>query len=105
MSHGHGGIGEKKKLGGAVRRAGRMGGGARAAAEPEYEILNDATLEILTKTAVSLACAGMDIIAPSDMMDGRVAAIRKGLDQAGFANTPILSYAAKFASGFYGPFR
>ncbi|MFZ3210240.1 MAG: porphobilinogen synthase [Terriglobales bacterium] len=72
---------------------------------PEYEIVNDATLEILVKTAVSQARAGMDIIAPSDMMDGRVAAIRKGLDEAGFINTPILSYAAKFASAFYGPFR
>jgi porphobilinogen synthase len=75
------------------------------AAAPEYEILNDPTLEILARTAVSQAQAGMDIIAPSDMMDGRVAAIRKGLDEAGFINTPILSYAAKFASGFYGPFR
>src|SRR5271167_1059798 len=71
----------------------------------EYEIVNDATLEILVKTAVSQARAGMDIIAPSDMMDGRVAAIRKGLDEAGFINIPILSYAAKFASAFYGPFR
>jgi porphobilinogen synthase len=71
----------------------------------EYEILNDETVDILAKTSVSLAQAGMDIIAPSDMMDGRVAAIRKSLDQAGFHNTPILSYAAKFASGFYGPFR
>jgi len=105
MSHGHCGIVEQKKIAGTSSSAGKSGAAARAAAEPEYEILNDATLEILTKTAVSLACAGMDIIAPSDMMDGRVAAIRKGLDQAGFANTPILSYAAKFASGFYGPFR
>ena len=71
----------------------------------EYEIVNDATLEILAKTAVSQARAGMDIIAPSDMMDGRVAAIRKALDEAGFTNIPILSYAAKFASAFYGPFR
>jgi porphobilinogen synthase len=70
-----------------------------------YEILNDATLELLARTSVSLARAGVDIIAPSDMMDGRVAAIRKALDQAGLPNTPILSYAAKFASGFYGPFR
>ena len=72
---------------------------------PEYEIVNDATLEILAKTSVSLARAGVDIIAPSDMMDGRVAAIRKALDEATLINTPILSYAAKFASGFYGPFR
>ncbi len=71
----------------------------------EYEILNDATLELLARTSVSLANSGVDIIAPSDMMDGRVAAIRKALDQAGLSNTPILSYAAKFASGFYGPFR
>jgi porphobilinogen synthase len=75
------------------------------AAQPEYEIVNDATLEILAKTSVSLARAGVDIVAPSDMMDGRVAAIRKALDAAGWTNTPILSYAAKFASGFYGPFR
>src|SRR4029078_5159932 len=78
---------------------------AEAAIAAEYEIENDATLDILAKTAVSQAQAGIDIIAPSDMMDGRVAAIRKGLDEAGFINTPILSYAAKFASGFYGPFR
>ncbi len=66
---------------------------------------NDATLELLAKTAVSQAAAGADVIAPSDMMDGRVAAIRKALDQKGFADTPILSYAAKYASSFYGPFR
>ncbi|HEU5452943.1 MAG TPA: porphobilinogen synthase [Terriglobales bacterium] len=75
------------------------------AVEPEMEIVNDASLEILARTAVSQARAGMDVIAPSDMMDGRVAAIRKALDDAGFTNTPVLSYAAKFASGFYGPFR
>jgi porphobilinogen synthase len=66
---------------------------------------NDATLENLAKQSVSLAEAGADIIAPSDMMDGRVGAIRQALDAAGFADTPILSYAVKFASGFYGPFR
>ena len=71
----------------------------------EYEIVNDATLELLARTSVSLARAGVDIIAPSDMMDGRVGAIRSALDHAGLANTPILSYAAKFASAFYGPFR
>ncbi len=75
------------------------------AANSSYEILNDPTLELLARTSVSLAKAGIDIIAPSDMMDGRVAAIRRALDAAGFVNTPILSYAAKFASGFYGPFR
>jgi porphobilinogen synthase len=66
---------------------------------------NDATLENLARQAVSLAEAGADVIAPSDMMDGRVGAIRRALDGAGFADTPILSYAVKFASGFYGPFR
>lgn len=74
-------------------------------AQPDYEILNDATLDLLAKTSVSLARAGVDVIAPSDMMDGRVAAIRKALDEAQFENTPILSYAAKFSSAFYGPFR
>lgn len=85
MSHGHCGV---------VKKSGES-----------YEIVNDASLEILAKAAVSQAKAGMDIIAPSDMMDGRVAAIRKALDAAGYLNTPILSYAAKFASAFYGPFR
>jgi porphobilinogen synthase len=78
---------------------------AARAAESNYEIVNDASLELLARTSVSLAKAGIDVIAPSDMMDGRVAAIRRSLDEAGFINTPILSYAAKFASGFYGPFR
>jgi porphobilinogen synthase len=75
------------------------------ASQTNYEIDNDASLELLARTSVSLARAGIDIIAPSDMMDGRVAAIRRALDEASFTNTPILSYAAKFASGFYGPFR
>ena len=66
---------------------------------------NDATLENLAKQSVSLAESGADVIAPSDMMDGRVGAIRQALDASGFADTPILSYAVKFASGFYGPFR
>jgi len=66
---------------------------------------NDATLELLARTAVSHARAGADMVAPSDMMDGRVRAIREELDSDGFADTPILSYAAKFASAFYGPFR
>ncbi len=100
MSHGHCGIvkAEAQSL------------GAAAAAPPtatqyEYEILNDASLELLARTSVSLARAGVDVIAPSDMMDGRVGAIRTALDKSGFENTPILSYAAKFSSGFYGPFR
>ena len=69
------------------------------------DVDNDATLPWLAKTAVSHARAGADMIAPSDMMDGRVAAIRSALDLAGFSNTPIFAYAAKFASVFYGPFR
>ena len=99
MSHGHCGIVQTtpQSLGAAVA--------APASAATQYEIVNDATLELLSRTAVSLARAGIDIIAPSDMMDGRVGAIRKALDHHGFTNTPILSYAAKFASGFYGPFR
>jgi porphobilinogen synthase len=69
------------------------------------EIVNDATVEVLQQMAVLLAQAGFDIVAPSDMMDGRIGAIRAALDQAALTNTAILSYAAKFASGFYGPFR
>lgn len=69
------------------------------------EILNDETLPLLAKAAVTYAQAGADIIAPSDMMDKRVAAIREALDENGFINIPILSYSAKFASGYYGPFR
>lgn len=71
----------------------------------EGEILNDETLPLLSAAAVSLAQAGADVIAPSDMMDGRVSAIRKALDENGYINTPIMSYAAKYASAFYGPFR
>src|SRR5271157_3950051 len=98
MSHGHCGIVKAmpQSLGAAV---------ATPPATTEYEIVNDASLELLARTSVSLAKAGIDIIAPSDMMDGRVAAIRRALDKSGFENTPVLSYAAKFASGFYGPFR
>src|SRR6266536_855030 len=100
MSHGHCGI---------VKPAAPRSVGAAVASPPatgtEFEIVNDATLELLARTSVSLAKAGIDIIAPSDMMDGRVAAIREDLDKAGYENTPILSYAAKFASAFYGPFR
>jgi porphobilinogen synthase len=106
MSHGHCGIVRvNDKVNG---KTGPQSVGAAAAAPPaaeEYEIVNDASLELLARTSVSLARSGVDIIAPSDMMDGRVGAIRGALDLAGFANTPILSYAAKFSSGFYGPFR
>ncbi len=69
------------------------------------EICNDSTLPLLSKTALSHVKAGADIVAPSDMMDGRIGAIRSALDQNGFQNTPILSYAVKYASGYYGPFR
>jgi len=85
-SHGHCGIVHKRRDG-------------------TLDVDNDATLELLARSAVSHAEAGADIVAPSDMMDGRVAAIRCALDKTGFEQTPILSYAAKFASGFYGPFR
>jgi porphobilinogen synthase len=88
-SHGHCGI------------VARDGEGIDAA----YEIENDSSLNLLAKTAVSLAAAGADIVAPSDMMDGRVGAIRSALDAAGLQQTPIMSYAAKFASAFYGPLR
>jgi len=123
MSHGHCGIVETDKVRQEVSATlrdlesqGKKAVAVRVGAPPtaatlasataeDYEILNDASLELLTKTAVSQAKAGIDIIAPSDMMDGRVDAIRTGLDAAGYENIPILSYAAKFASGFYGPFR
>src|SRR5512146_226385 len=107
MSHGHCGIVKQVAVPGQelAPKVQKAGAAAQPAAEPEFEIDNDASLEVLAKTAVSQARAGMDIIAPSDMMDGRVAAIRKALDENGFPNIPILSYAAKFASGFYGPFR
>ncbi|PYY15439.1 MAG: porphobilinogen synthase [Acidobacteria bacterium] len=105
MSHGHCGIARKSTASGAARADHGSAASAAAAPSPEFEIENDATLEILARTAVSLARAGVDIVAPSDMMDGRVAAIRTALDGAGLQNMPILSYAAKFASGFYGPFR
>ncbi|MBA2783878.1 MAG: porphobilinogen synthase, partial [Rubrobacteraceae bacterium] len=83
MSHGHCGVVEKES----------------------GEVLNDVSLELLARTAASQAEAGADIVAPSDMMDGRVAAIRSELDNEGFENTPIMAYAAKYASAFYGPFR
>jgi len=71
----------------------------------DFQVENDASVALLAKTAVSLAEAGADVVAPSDMMDGRVASIRAALDAAGKPDTPILSYASKFASAFYGPFR
>jgi porphobilinogen synthase len=129
MSHGHCGIVKTtsmpQSLGAAVRDAltpsqrvlmvrndeekdkaiATLAAVAERAVQSSFEIDNDASLELLARTSVSLARAGVDIIAPSDMMDGRVGAIRGALDKAGFTNTPILSYAAKFASGYYGPFR
>jgi porphobilinogen synthase len=71
----------------------------------DFYVLNDETVELLVRTALSHATAGADIVAPSDMMDGRVGAIREALDARGFDQTAIMSYAAKFASAFYGPFR
>ena len=73
--------------------------------DAEGRVLNDATLPLLAKASVAYARAGANIVAPSDMMDGRVGAIRAALDEAGFVETPIMSYAAKFASAYYGPFR
>ena len=70
-----------------------------------HDVVNDATVEQLVRAAVSHAAAGADIVAPSDMMDGRVGAIRKALDERGFEGVAIMSYAAKYCSGFYGPFR
>ena len=119
MSHGHCGIVKRvdgpRSLGAAAGKVvavkakdkSRAINRAAASLPPanDYEIVNDSTLELLARTSVSLVRAGVDIVAPSDMMDGRVGAIRKALDEAGSINAPILSYAAKFASGFYGPFR
>src|SRR4051812_3411152 len=116
MSHGHCGVvvnGGSQVSGTTSKTARSSSGSAKTsvavkpapAREASFEIDNDASVEILAKTSVSLATAGADIIAPSDMMDGRVVAIRSALDADGFGNTPILSYAAKFASAFYGPFR
>jgi porphobilinogen synthase len=112
MSHGHCGVVQRSASPHEQRAvvssretfSAAMAAAAKAEAE-RYEIANDASLEILAKTSVSLVKAGCDVIAPSDMMDGRVAAIRAALDKAQFTDTPILSYAAKFASAFYGPFR
>jgi porphobilinogen synthase len=104
MEHGHCGI-----VGAERRTPIRHGGGKLVHAESEFgapvKILNDPSLKLLACTAASHAEAGADIVAPSDMMDGRVRAIRTELDRTGFADTPIMSYAAKFASAFYGPFR
>jgi len=122
MSHGHCGVVRKaqtpKSLGAAaiiataakdpqekMKAIDELAAMAARVIDLNFEIVNDETLVLLARTAVSLARAGVDIIAPSDMMDGRVGAIRSALDQAELTNTPILSYAAKFASGFYGPFR
>jgi len=85
MEHGHCGVVKQSKSGATI--------------------LNDPTLKLLARTAASHAAAGADVVAPSDMMDGRVRAIRAELDRSGFSDTPIMSYAAKFASAYYGPFR
>ena len=91
MSHGHCGVVRKRQR-------------STISHEPFF-VDNDATLPLLAKAAVAYAEAGADVVAPSDMMDGRVASIREALDKGGLAGTPIMSYAAKFASAFYGPFR
>lgn len=77
----------------------------KQARDGSYEVDNDATLDILARSALCYADAGADVVAPSDMMDGRVAAIRRALDGGGFSDTALLSYAVKYSSGFYGPFR
>jgi len=103
MEHGHCGVvAATPSSPNATRRRGHDCDGGVAAT---VKILNDPSLKLLAQTAASHAEAGADIIAPSDMMDGRVAAIRAALDKSGFIDTPIMSYAAKFASAFYGPFR
>ena len=101
-SHGHCGVvGQPDDS----RAAGSSEAGRRAGGERECVVDNDATLELLARTAVSQARAGADLIAPSDMMDGRVGFIRAALDEDGRSATPIMAYSAKFASSFYGPFR
>ena len=101
MEHGHCGVvGAERRP--PVRRDGKH---AVPEAGAPMKILNDPSLKLLARAAASHAEAGADIVAPSDMMDGRVHAIRTELDRTGFADTPIMSYAAKFASAFYGPFR
>jgi porphobilinogen synthase len=104
MEHGHCGV-----VGVERRPLARRDGGKSVHTGSEtgapVKILNDPTLKLLARAAVSHAEAGADIVAPSDMMDGRVRAIRAELDRTGFIDTPIMSYAAKFASAFYGPFR
>src|SRR3954465_7312359 len=104
MSHGHCGVVKRATTTNSKSAGKKSGAAAAPAQDAQYEIVNDASLEILAKTSVSLAKAGIDIIPPSDMMDGRVPANRSPLDKSGHENTPILSYAAKFASAFYGPF-
>jgi porphobilinogen synthase len=104
MEHGHCGVvGTERRP--PARRAGKKSVPAVPEAGAPVKILNDPSLKLLARAAASHAEAGADIVAPSDMMDGRVRAIRTELDRAGFADTPIMSYAAKFASAFYGPFR
>src|SRR2546430_219724 len=84
-----------------LRRSGLLRGMVRE----DGQVDNDVTLELLARTAISQAAAGADAVAPSDMMDGRVGALRSQLDSEGFAETPIVACSAKFASAFYGPFR
>ena len=99
-AHGHCGV---------IRGAGSVAGEARPVDRDAYgvpwEVDNDSSVELIARTAISQARAGADVVAPSDMMDGRIGAIRAALDEEGLADTPIVAYSAKFASAFYGPFR
>ncbi len=102
MEHGHCGVVERRP---PARQVGKKSIHAESEFGAPVKILNDPTLKLLARTAASHAEAGADIVAPSDLMDGRVRAIRTERDRTGFADIPIMSYAAKFASAFYGPFR
>ncbi len=111
-THGHCGVvkrGERRRVkgGGKARKhpTARSPAAAQVLTERDYWIENDATLELLSRTAVSHAAAGADLVAPSDMMDGNVGAIRRALDAADFDRVAIMAYSVKYASAFYGPFR
>ena len=108
--HGHCGVLKPPRVGGRAKgqpdeAAPERAGGSGGAVPPELVVDNDATLPLLAKEAVAHAKAGADVVAPSDMMDGRVAAIRAALDAEGLVDVPVMSYAAKYAGAFYGPFR
>ena len=100
--HGHCGILKRRTVGSALQARRAQGSSKK---EDDWEVDNDATVEVLAKMGVLFAKAGADVVAPSDMMDGRVGAMRAALDSEGFSGTSLLSYAVKYASAFYGPFR